>query len=344
MRRNNSSRTIYANFRYKGKTFRHSLETTDKTVARNRLAKFRQDLEKGPAPNQENGLVSELSPKFLKSLATKSQSVQVRSRGHLKHFCKRFGQANPRDLKPMEIQAWLQALREERSFGEDCHNKYVETLRHFYAFLIQNDYASANPMKEFEFLKGKAVRKHTPTTEQVGALLTYIREKTFFPEKQETMDFIEFLGLTGQGRAEAVHAAWSDVLWDAKKINFYRQKTRANAHSMPLFPALEAFLKRRYEASGKQPSEKIFKIKNAKRALASACEKLGLAKLGHHSFRRYFITQRLMEGVPPNIVAKWVGHRTSEMVMEIYSSIPNTYEVSFAEKIPAIRGIDFKAG
>jgi integrase len=337
MRRNKTSGTIFANFRFKGKLFRHSLETEDKTVARNKLAEFRRDLDAGPITNAENTTVARASVNFLQSLATKSSSVQVRSKGHMKTFCAEFGEKNPRRIKPMEIQEWLQELREQREFGEDCYNKYVETFRNFYGFLIKNSFAQDNPLDEFDFLKGKATRKYTPTTSEVEALLKHIRTKTFFPEKQETLDFIEFMVLTGQGKAEAIHAQWMDVLWDARKINFYRQKTRAIAHTMPLFPALESFLKRRFKDSTKKPSEPIFKIKSCKRALGSACEKLGYPRLGHHSFRRYFITQRLMEGIPPNIVAKWVGHRTSEMVMEIYSSIPNTYEVSFAEKIPAIQ-------
>jgi integrase len=133
-----------------------------------------------------------------------------------------------------------------------------------------------------------------------------------------------------------VHAQWMDVCYADKRINFYRQKTRAIAHTIPLFPAIKMFFERRLNGKTVEPTEPILRIKSAKNAIASACAKLGIPRLGHHSFRRYFITQRLMEGVPPNIVAKWVGHGTSEMVMEIYSSIPNTFEVSFAEKIPEI--------
>jgi hypothetical protein len=65
MRRNKTSRTIFANFRFKGKLFRQSLEATDKTVARNTLAELRRKLEGGPVPNQQNGVVSELAGHFL---------------------------------------------------------------------------------------------------------------------------------------------------------------------------------------------------------------------------------------------------------------------------------------
>jgi hypothetical protein len=83
MRRNKSSRTIYANFRFKGKIFRHSLETKDKTEARNTLAELRRDLEKGAIRNEENTIVSEVAPRFLASLAGMSKSSQTRAKGHM---------------------------------------------------------------------------------------------------------------------------------------------------------------------------------------------------------------------------------------------------------------------
>jgi len=45
MRRNETSDTIYANFRFKGKLFRHSLETSGKTAARNALNELKRKLE-----------------------------------------------------------------------------------------------------------------------------------------------------------------------------------------------------------------------------------------------------------------------------------------------------------
>jgi integrase len=339
MRRNETSGTIYANFRFKGKLFRHSLKTSDKTTARNQLATLKNRLEAqahhGSGHPAKDTSISEIAPRFLASLAEMSKSDQIRSKGHMKFFMDYFGPKNPRDLSPMEIKEWMQKLRDERGFVEDSWNKYAATFYKFYEFLKQNSYASDNPMEKFDFLKGKATRKYTPTTKEVQAILAHIKQKTYFPERQETLDFIEFMALTGQGRAEAVHAQWMDVCWSENKINFYRQKTRANAHAMPLSPALATFLSRRLNGRTPEPTEPIFKVKDVGKAIDSACNKLGIPKMGHHSFRRYFITQRLMEGVPPNIVAKWVGHRTSEMVMEVYASIPNAYEVSFADKIPA---------
>jgi integrase len=336
MRRNRSSNTIYANLRYKGKVFRHSLQTEDKTVARNRLGEFRRALESGKIENAENTTVEEVSPMYLGSIVHMSRSDQIRSKGYVKFFGEEFGARNPRLIKSMEIQEWLNGLRKQRKFGEDSYNKYVACLKDFYAFLIKNHFASENPVTGFDFLKAKAIRKYTPTTEEVAAIVAQIRAKAFFPEKEETADFIEFMALTGQGRAEVEHLVWQDVLWDAKRLAFYRQKTRAKAHTMPLFPAVRMLLEKRWKVSGKDAAARVFKIKNCKKAIQHACERLGFAKLGHHSFRRFFITARLMEGVPPNIVAKWVGHSNCDMVMEIYSSVPTSFEEGFADNIQPI--------
>jgi len=339
MRRNKSSNVIYANFRFGGKTFRHSLETEDKLVARNTLTNFRQKLESGEFDPESHTTVKEIAPKFLESIANMSESFQTRATGHMKFFVEEFPDKNPRRIRPMEIDEWLNDLREEREFGEDSYNKYVATFKDFYAFLIKNHFATSNPMDGFSFLKAKAIRKYTPSAAQVGTIINHIRNKQYFPEKDETADFIEFMALTGQGRAEVEHIIWQDVLWEAERINFYRQKTRAVAHTMPMFPSVKAFLERRWKRSDKDLSVRVFKIKNCRRALKSACVDLKIPKLGHHSFRRFFITQRMIVDnppCPPNVVAKWVGHQNTDMVMEIYTSIPNDAEIEYAKRIQPI--------
>jgi integrase len=339
---NKTSGKWYANFRFRGKLIRESLKTTDRIIARNKLADLRKTLEGGKVAKGDDSTVKAMAPKFISSISNMSESEQVRSKGYMKLFVQEFGPNNPRSIKPMEIQDWLNDLREEREFGEDSYNKYVGCFKDFYAYLIKNNLASENPLKDFDFLKPKAARKYTPTTNEVLAVIEQVRNtptlrfgKEYYIASEESGDFIEFMALTGQGRAEVEHLIWQDVLWDAKRLNFYRQKTRATAHTMPLFPAVRTLLEKRCKASPQDLKGRVFRIKNCLDTIIEACQALGITKLGHHSFRRYFITQRLMEGVPPNIVAKWVGHSTSEMVMEIYSSVPTTFEESFANNIPA---------
>jgi hypothetical protein len=125
--KNESSGKWYANIRFRGKLFRHSLETTDKTEARNKLADFRRELEKGSVRNEENTTVSEAAPRFLASISGMSHSSQVRAKGHINVFVEEFGDRNPRELKPMDLSEWLQELRDEQDFGEDNPGRNRDT-------------------------------------------------------------------------------------------------------------------------------------------------------------------------------------------------------------------------
>jgi site-specific recombinase XerD len=57
----------------------------------------------------------------------------------------------------MDLNEWLQELRDEYEFGEDCWNKYCATLDRFYEFLIDDCYASDNPAKSLDFLKARGI-------------------------------------------------------------------------------------------------------------------------------------------------------------------------------------------
>jgi len=333
LRRNVSSRVIFSNISFKNVQIRKSLRTTDKTLARNRLTELRRDLEAGVVRRRQNTTVKEISENFLNSLQTKAAKTQASTRSNMKFFVEAFGNKNPRDLKPMEITEWLNQHQDKREFGNLAYNKYLNAIRHFYDFLIKNDFADENPVKEFPPLKNDSKPKYTPGTKEVIDIIRLVRSRGFNPVRIESADFIEFMALTGQGRAETANAQWLDVKWDAKQLNLFRVKT-SSPHVIPLFPALKAFLLKRYEASDKRPESRIFKIKDCRESIKNACRTLNIPHLGHHAFRRYFITQRLMEGTPANVIAKWIGHRDSgKMILSIYSDIPTSFEQSFADKI-----------
>jgi integrase len=66
----------------------------------------------------------------------------------------------------------------------------------------------------------------------------------------------------------------------------------------------------------------VFKIENAKRAIAAACKRLKLPPYSHRSFRRMFITRAIELGVDVKVIAQWQGHKDGgKLILETYSHV-----------------------
>ena len=117
-----------------------------------------------------------------------------------------------------------------------------------------------------------------------------IRAQVASPHAQVTGDFVEFLGLAGLGQAEASSLTWGDVDWQRGQINVRRHKTDTHFH-VPIYEHLRPLLERmnRARRGKRSPASLVFKIKDAKKALGAACERLKLPAFCQRSLRQHLI-------------------------------------------------------
>ena len=148
----------------------------------------------------------------------------------------------------------------------------------------------------------------TPTFEQFKAIIADVRAQPFNADAQDSADFLEFLGLAGLGQAEAGSLTRADVDFEAQRIITFRHKT-TTGFAVPLYPQVRPLLERLCE--GKAHDERVFRIADAKKALAGACRRLGYPPFSQRSLRRLFITRAIERGVDVKVIAEWQGHRTA---------------------------------
>jgi integrase len=68
--------------------------------------------------------------------------------------------------------------------------------------------------------------------------------------------------------------------------------------------------------------DRVFRIENAKKAIAAACKRLKLPAYTHRSFRRMFITRAIERGVDVKVLAQWQGHKDGgKLILETYSHV-----------------------
>ncbi len=60
---------------------------------------------------------------------------------------------------------------------------------------------------------------------------------------------------------------------------------------------------------------------NVRRDLRAACKRAGIAPCSPHDLRRTFASWMIQAGVPPHLIAKMMGHRTSKMVELVYAQL-----------------------
>lgn len=72
----------------------------------------------------------------------------------------------------------------------------------------------------------------------------------------------------------------------------------------------------------KRPNERIFAIKDTKKALAGACARLGFPNFTQRSLRRFFITNAIERGVDVKVIAAWQGHSDGgKLILDNYSHV-----------------------
>lgn len=79
------------------------------------------------------------------------------------------------------------------------------------------------------------------------------------------------------------------------------------------------------------------------RALTAACVAAGVPHASTNDLRRTFASWAWQQGVPEALVIKWMGHKSSRMVREVYAQPSTEQHEREAEKLPSRRAIPVPA-
>jgi integrase len=325
--RYSSNGVYYARIKTDGKEIRRSLETTDRDLAKRRLADLR-DRQRQVDRSQGKVTLAELCDRYLATVQhQKPKTVERKSlivrrikddwpTGSLTQISK---------VKPSECDVWLSRYQ----FGPVSRNMHIRCLRAIFSMAVHDRVIATSPA---EYLKGSKLPRPiriTPTFEQFKAIIADVRAQRFNADAQDSADFLEFLGLAGLGQAEASSLTRADVDFEADRIITFRHKT-VTGFAIPLFPQVRPLLERLCE--GKAHDERIFKLNNAKKALSGACKRLGFPLFTQRSFRRMFVTRAIERGVDVKVISEWQGHRDGgKLILDTYSHVNRAHSQRMAE-------------
>ncbi len=170
------------------------------------------------------------------------------------------------------------------------------------------------------------------------SLATYKRHRngTTVGNGKDSADFAKLLIFTGMRVDEARNLKWGDINLEKGQITVHGTKTSSSYRTIPMIPELKAHL----ESLGGEhhPTGHVSKVKNINRALASACKRLSIPKLTHHSLRHLFATIAIESRVDIPTVSSWLGHADGgSLAMRVYGHLRDEHSQAEAQKVFALK-------
>lgn len=101
---------------------------------------------------------------------------------------------------------------------------------------------------------------------------------------------------------------------------------------IPLFPQLRPLLASLRGDKLHAPGDRVFAIKESKKALAGACTRLKLPHYTHITLRRMFITRAIEKGIDVKVIAQWQGHRDGgKLILDTYCHVNRSHSQRMAQ-------------
>jgi integrase len=325
--RYSSNGVYYARIKTEGKEIKRSLGTTDRALAKRKLTLLREELHRVD-PSQGRITLTQLCVRYLNTIQHQKPKTVERKEAIIYRLLRNWPtgpQTSVLKIRPSEVDVWLSGF----DFGAASRNLYISCVKEVFDLAMRDRIIPNSPAEHLRYSKREKPIRLTPTWEQFQAVIADVRNQQFNADAQDSADFLEFLGLAGLGQAEAAALSREDIDFDAGRIITFRQKT-ATGFAIPIFPQVRSLLERLCE--GKSNSDRIFKIRDAKKALIGACRRLGFHPFSQRTLRRMFITRAIEKGVDVKVIAEWQGHRDGgKLILDTYSHVNRAHSQRMAQ-------------
>lgn len=305
--------TYFAWFSVNGKQIKRSLKTTDKDLARRRLAELREKGARLHGSEQRNLRFEELVAFWLESIRADVKESTYRRRVVCLNQITPFFKGMPvRSISLQSIEKWKVSRGAE--VAPRTFNKELETINHLmrYARDVKGIILD-NPAEKIRNRKADTPAIEIPTKEQFRSLIAELRQE---PQavRSGAADFAEFLAYSGLRLGEAREVCRCDVNFDLNTLLVTGGENGTKNHearTVPLFPALRKLMERIFAERklNEKTNPRLFPFKDIRQALGSACRRAGLPNFGHHALRHFFCSNAIEAGIDFKAIAGWLGHK-----------------------------------
>jgi integrase len=338
--------------RYYARTFNNnkeiwkSLRTAHFSVAKARLAEFLREHRE----TQVHGL-SEASAKMTFGEALKihqqNQADDVTIKPTTRHYWKQIfvallktwpGLADReiRRITKTDCNEWARRFRKIASSTR--YNNTLAGLRHVFDVAIEAGIIYGNPAAKLHRMPVRAKQLTLPSRDQFLQLVDAV-ERAGGGCSRDCADFLRGLAFTGCRTGEAGQIEWRDVDFQAGEIIIRGDPETGTKNwtvrRVPMIPdARVLFARMRSERPSEPLNEKVFRVREAQRAIDRAACKVGTARIVHHDLRHLFATICIESGVDVPTVSRWLGHKDGgALAMRTYGHLRREHSISQAQRV-----------
>jgi integrase len=317
--RNTENGIYYVKMQVSGREFTRSLRTTDRELANRKRDDFRNEQRQLDHAAADRMTLAALCDRYRSTFAHRKPKTKI-GKEHLLNLIldtwptgkfTRIG-----EVRSSDCDLWL--ARQASELRVSSRNGYVWFLRDLFELAVRDRMLAVSPAVHLKGARRPTPIRLTPTFEEFTAIIADVRAQPFNADARDSADFLEFMGLAGLGQAEVSSLTRADVDLAAGRITTFRHKT-STGFKIPIYPQVRPPIERL--CKGKRPNDQLFKIADARKALAGACRRLGYPPYSQRSLRRMFVTRAIERGVDVKVIAEWQGHRDAALILSTYSHV-----------------------
>jgi integrase len=340
------SGAYYARIRVRGKLLWKSLKTDTITIAKLRLADLEKQ-ERGAVEKQVNVERGRMTVgdalQILLERAKGKPNLKPRTRDYYDQRAHALRRSWP-ELERLDVRkvTKAQCLSWAANFGAKsspiAFNHTASLLRRTFEIAIENGARYDNPAVDIEWAKERPKRLQLPEPDKFDALLDAI-EHCGWVYAKDSADMVRFLAYGGFRKTEAANITWADCDFVKGKIIVRGDPVTGTKNSevreVPMIPDMRRLLERiRENRPHDSPATRLIEFKDCRKALAHACERVGIPRITHHDLRHLFATRCIESGVDIPTVSRWLGHKDGgALAMRVYGHLRDTHSVEMAQRV-----------
>jgi len=339
--RRESSGVYYALVKRGRKQFRRSLQTTDRELAKRRLAELRAALGALATDDAAKLTFDAIAARWLASVRhTLKESTALRREQYLRALAPSFAGLTLRNIKTAHCEAWV--TRRGNTIAPQTFAHELETMRAVFDYAREQGLILRDPSKGIKRKRILPAKIEVPSREQFGQLVAAIRlsdgRKDSQAKASPGADLVELLAYSGCRLDEARNLRWQNVDFNRRCVTVTggeRMTKNFETRTLPMTDALFGLLSRLCERAEKHtPQDCVVKIKSTKKCLATACRRLGFPRFTHHDFRHFFATTCIESGVDVPTIAKWLGHKDGgALAMKVYGHLRQEHSFTQIKRV-----------
>jgi integrase len=229
-----------------------------------------------------------------------------------------------------------------RRFGKKSSatrfNNTLGGMRRVFRLAIEAGIIFVDPTCKLKRVRVRAKQLNLPSRKQFAEIVGKIARAGGWCSRA-CADLIQGMAFTGIRKGEAAEIEWRDFskTWSELIVRGSRETGTKNweVRRVPLIPAArELFMRMRAERPGEKPTAKVFKVREAQKALDSACRKIGGDRITHHDLRHLFATTCIESGIDIPTVSRWLGHKDGgALAMKTYGHLRDDHSKQQALRV-----------